>query len=1351
MIRQRSWRPESTTLFAFALAASAFVQAPGRIIPETKLDLSVAPGTFLVRATHLWTPDVAFGGVQDQATGYLFPMGPFYWLGHRLHLAPWIVQRSWIALVLVVAFLGAHRVARAANIGTPSSRVVGAMVYALSPALLEVVAFQSGGQLAYALLPWALLPLINFSRLGGSERRAAARSGLAVAAMGGINAASTFAVLPLLSLWIVWCTAGRARLRLAAWWVLSIVCATSWWLVPLFFQHRYGYDFTSYTENAATTTATSSAFESIRGTANWLGYLTVLGHRWLPAAWSMLATPISIVGGSGVVALGLAGVSRIDPRCRRPLMASFALGLVALSAGYAGSLGGPFAPQVRDALDGPLVAFRNVAKFEPLVRLPLALGVVAALPALVAWSSERVRGAPDLVRRRVGSAANVLVLAAVLASASPIASGALAADGTFRDIPKYWRDAATWIDQHAKGGRTLVVPAAPFGEYRWGRPLDDPLQSLLSTPFVERDLVPLGSAGSTRLLDAIERVIDTGAYADDLADVLARSGISQVLVRNDLDPARVDGPSPAAVHRVLHAARGLSFAAGFGPSVGNGPDASHLVGPFGPAGGVERVAVEVFSVDGFAGPTATYPEKGSLVVSGGPESLLAIADQDLLAGRATILSGDLTGTPPPNATWVTTDSLRRRDVDFGQVRANQSYTLTNVELAPDTGAAPRDRLPVNGTTHLATAVQPDAVVTASSYATGSERLPEFQPSNAFDGDESTAWVPAMRPSAVGEWVQLTSSFAFVPGSVRITLPDRGILDGQVTAVRVTTDAGSVDAHLVGNTQTVDLPAGGTRTIRVTITEQKGAGSGVRGPGIADITTSALTTTRSIATPSDRPVALAGSDTVVLLARSTNDPFDRARADEDAALHRVVTLPDSLDATVQGSAAPVPGPALDRLIESVENASPSIPRTSSVWRDLPAFSAASATDGDPATAWVSEPDDMNPTLDLTWSSPRTLHSITVTPAGPPTFAPQALTISTMAGTRAIRLDGGGTADFDPIAAPDGRVSVAFSTSASSPRTPRALGLSEISFADAGPPITASALPATLVHLPCGEGPRVAIDGTAYETSVEGTLEDLIQLWPLQLSVCNQAIRLPAGLHHIDSASDAPLRVTSLALSGFMQPVERPRQTNLISEDAAHQQLEIAAGEASIVAMSENANSGWRAVFQGRALQAVRVDGWRQGWLVPASGAGSITITFEPEHAFRWSLLAGAFLAILLLGLALLRSSRSVSRVAAPQPRAYRGMRYRRWFVIGSIAAVAFVISGPVALVVLPVALIPSSERVVPAMAAFAFLSAGVAVALAPGRLPPAGAGAFGPVAQILTVVAVVGALISIVPATRSHDG
>src|SRR3954449_5103330 len=162
-----------------ALTVLAFVQAPGRIAPDTKLDLSVDPLGFLLRAWNLWEPLGASGQLQNQAYGYFIPMGPIYLVGNLLGFPAWIVQRAWWALVLVVGFHGMYRLLGRMGVGVHSTQLIAALAYTLSPRMITELGPVSIEAWPIAMAPWVLLPLVKVTP--GGEATAAARSGLAIA------------------------------------------------------------------------------------------------------------------------------------------------------------------------------------------------------------------------------------------------------------------------------------------------------------------------------------------------------------------------------------------------------------------------------------------------------------------------------------------------------------------------------------------------------------------------------------------------------------------------------------------------------------------------------------------------------------------------------------------------------------------------------------------------------------------------------------------------------------------------------------------------------------------------------------------------------------------------------------------------------------------------------------------------------------------------------------------------------------------------------------------------------------------------------------------------------------------
>jgi arabinofuranan 3-O-arabinosyltransferase len=82
--------------------------------------------------------------------------------------------------------------------------------------------------------------------------------------------------------------------------------------------------------------------------------------------------------------------------------------------------------------------------------------------------------------------------------------------------------------------------------------------------------------------------------------------------------------------------------------------------------------------------------------------------------------------------------------------------------------------------------------------------------------------------------------------------------------------------------------------------------------------------------------------------------------------------------------------------------------------------------------------------------------------------------------------------------------------------------------------------------------------------------------------------------------------------------------------AHREVRIPAAAAPrVLVVPESLNPGWVAhTSAGTRLTPVAVNGWQQGWVVPAGTSGAITLTFAPNWLYRAGLAGGLALLPLL---------------------------------------------------------------------------------------------------------------------------
>ena len=328
----------------------------------------------------------------------------------------------------------------------------------------------------------------------------------------------------------------------------------------------------------------------------------------------------------------------------------------------------------------------------------------------------------------------------------PQLSGQVLQPGSFSQVPAYWSQAAAFLAANSPRQTALVVPADSHGLYLWGDPIDDPLEPLASSPWAERALVPYGGAGSQVFLDTAEQAVESDQAVPGLPAYLARAGIRYVVVRNDLNPATIGYVSPQIVNETL-ALSGFERVASFGPQIPSSASYPRR-SRWRP---VSRRATRRWRSSRRrtprwrpASPVAVLPVDRTVLVNGGPDSLLQLAGQGVVTSQPAVIAGDPLPVRP--GLWAVTDGQRRADNAFGQTNQNVSFTYTATETNPPddqfggAGGPPRQILPVPAAGHQTVAVLSGAAqVTASSYGDWLFQAPQYDPVNAFDGNPATAW------------------------------------------------------------------------------------------------------------------------------------------------------------------------------------------------------------------------------------------------------------------------------------------------------------------------------------------------------------------------------------------------------------------------------------------------------------------------------------------------------------------------------------------------------------------------------------------------------------------------------------
>ncbi|HEX4981699.1 MAG TPA: hypothetical protein VFV63_08375, partial [Ilumatobacteraceae bacterium] len=609
---------------------------------------------------------------------------------------------------------------------------------------------------------------------------------------------------------------------------------------------------------------------------------------------------------------------------------------------------------------------------------------------------------------------------------------------------------------------------------------------------------------------------------------------------------------------------------------------------------------------------------------------------------------------------------------------------------------------------------------ASAYGELFAYRPEDRAAMAIDGDPATAWRVADRFDAVGEFIEVTAESPIE--TIDVLQPVDGSSGAApnrwITAVDVSVDGGEPVRSDLDETsrsspgQRLALPAAGT-AVRLTIAATAavpGSGDGLVATGLdavgfAEIDTGLGPTVEVTRPPIDWVEAVEPEVQVdQVLTRLRIDPANRWRRDPEPRMVRDIIVPPGHDAAAQVTVR-VDARAPDRVLADLLGLGGAT--ASERLTGMPTSGGWSATDDDPATAWITPfGRPIGPTLTVpvaTTAIPSSVATIELRqPVGD--FSP--ITELTVAGAAGDAItadvpppgpDGWSSVDIDPIEAA-GEVTITIT--GADVQTTRDRRSNEIVALPAAiaeirlDGIVVSPLP-TEVDLGCRE--LLTVDGTPREFDL-GTVDvrQLLAGAPLvadrpcadgqaRIAARVATIRIESG-----SGSMSGLDVDRIVLRDTVvrsSPAAPPIDVELLEQGRTSRTVRVAPCPVRCwVVLGEGLNDGWSAAVDGDndidLGEGQLVDGGFNGWSLPPSTAPrTVTFRWTPQGTVTTGLvLSGLAVAVCI---ALVIFFRRRHHIYLPRPPRLVGFgrerstsRQQMLASTAVTAALGFLLAGPV---------------------------------------------------------------------------
>jgi arabinofuranan 3-O-arabinosyltransferase len=259
--------------------------------------------------------------------------------------------------------------------------------------------------------------------------------------------------------------------------------------------------------------------------------------------------------------------------------------------------------------------------------------------------------------------------------------------------------------------------------------------------------------------------------------------------------------------------------------------------------------------------------------------------------------------------------------------------------------------------------------------------------------------------------------------------------------------------------------------------------------------------------------------------------------------------------------------------------------------------------------------------------------------------------------------------------------------------------------------------------------------------------------VRLCTPNGALHLDPGQHRLSSpGSPGPLAITDLTMANqTTSTASAPRRdVRVLDWQPESRSVAVGPGASTYLEVHETFSPGWTASLNGRELKSVRLDGWQQGYVVPAGAGGVVSLSFTPGTTYRQAL-AGSAGGVLLLVVGAVVPARTV-RYRPGRSRTGRRTAAGAWVALAAVT-VLFVVIGGIAAVLVPIiaALGYLRPRWIPVIAAGAMVAAGGCTVIGVVRHGvAAGDGAFGAPAQVFALAALAAALTPLLRRDPNQD-